>query len=802
MTGRHRDTAVATRAIDALGPGSSLDPRVEEISWVAFRAAAARAAAISSIADLAESLRAMSDVLERTWDPGRTVALTRIASQPDDQGRLSLELVLAVGVLGPNGETAADAEACAGIVDTSLARFPSPFVMERISPEPLFSDPVPRHLAAIRQRWVEATDDTATVRAVSRFDRQIESWLELADLLLAGSSPVLFRSSFAATQLSPANALWLEQEAIRARELFDRAAEGANPVLARRAARLVETLVDLAESFSGPLWVGEVIVGSDSPLPRPLLRSLAACLTNELDVIHASQAAPIVADRRRIVGGYDIEPFDARSAFAVGLPSPALLGPTLRDHFSLTEASLAFRMPLPAGRAIPTLPSRGSYAIPAPAGLPTEGLRVGRDADGIDVFLGPEGVRSHIWVVGGTGSGKSTFIRTCARFDLEHGRPFVLIDPHGDLSRAVRADATAIGRAVAVIDADEPRTLALDLLDGLPIAAFDSPEARSRTVARLIDAITSHLPHDWVGPRFRQIARAVLELMIAASAEYTVSLTDTGRLLLDRPLIDWILSEVDEPHAAQVLRHHLRESDSAGVALWVAAKFEDMALNPGAGRILAPFGSGVAVGDGLRAGVPLIVNLSAGRLSRLASGLLGHLVLASAIDHALSRDMDDRQPFTLYADEAHRFPEQNLCAGLSETRKYGCSVVAAHQELSQLGVELRDGLLANAARVVFRTGLADAHAIAPLTGVPATEIANLPNLHAYFQLDGRPTFSVELDPPDDVAELPAYEPPAELARERLLPSLDEGMAASAEHLDEIPSFAQLAERRNVRKRLP
>lgn len=790
MTSSTGSSPIATRAIPALGPGASLDPRVEEVSWVAFKAIAARAAAIGSKLDLAESLRAMSDVLERTWDPGRTAALARVASTRDERGRLSLDLIVAVGVLGPRGETASDAETCAGIVETSLARFPSPFVTERTPAAPLFHGPPPRHLAAIRQRWVEASDESTTVRAVSRFDRQIESSLELADLVLGSPAPILLQASFAATTLSPEDSLWLEHEAIRGRELLERATDGANPVLARRSARVVETLVDLAESFSGPLWVGEIVVGSDRPLPRPLLRSLAACLTNELDVIHASQAAPVVAERRRIVGGYDIEPIheavpasdaiNTRAAYAAGLPSPALYGRTLRDCFSLTEAGLAFRWPVPAGRAVPTLPSRGAYQMPAPAGLPSNGLRVGKDPNGVDIFLGPDGVGRHLWIVGGTGSGKSTFLRTCARHDLEHGRPFVLIDPHGDLSRAVRADAESLGRAVAVIDADEPATLALDLLDGLPAQARVNAHARGRAVARLIDALTSHLPYDWVGPRFRQIARAALEIMVSASTQYSVRLGDISRLLLDRNLLDWLLSEVDEPHAAHVLRHHLREHDSSGVALWVAAKFEDMAFNPGAQQILAPFGEGVAVGDALSHRIPLVVNLSAGRLSRLASGLLGHAVLASAVNHALSRDVTDREPFVLYVDEAHRFPATNLCAGLSETRKYGCSVVAAHQELSQLDVELRDGLLANAARVVFRTGIADAHAIGPLTGIPATELASLPNLHAFMQIDGLATFSIELDPPSEVPELAVYEAPPQLGREQQTYSLDEGMAAALE----------------------
>src|ERR1700761_9163183 len=44
---------------------------------------------------------------------------------------------------------------------------------------------------------------------------------------------------------------------------------------------------------------------------------------------------------------------------------------------------------------------------------------------------------SHIYIVGKTGVGKSTLLETLARGDLEAGRGFALIDPHGDLAERI-----------------------------------------------------------------------------------------------------------------------------------------------------------------------------------------------------------------------------------------------------------------------------------------------------------------------------------------------------------------------------
>jgi hypothetical protein len=40
---------------------------------------------------------------------------------------------------------------------------------------------------------------------------------------------------------------------------------------------------------------------------------------------------------------------------------------------------------------------------------------------------------SHVYVIGKTGTGKSTLMETMALQDLRRGAGFVLIDPHGDL---------------------------------------------------------------------------------------------------------------------------------------------------------------------------------------------------------------------------------------------------------------------------------------------------------------------------------------------------------------------------------
>lgn len=742
-------------------PGGSLDPRVTEVAWVAVRATAARVRAIVSNVHLSEALRGMSDVLEHTWDPGRTAAWTRVATQVDGLGRARLELTLGLGVLGADAEAAEDAERCASVAFATLSRFPSPFTIERISPSCVLDD-WPEHLAQIRQPWIEVTDGKATARAPSRFDRQLESWLELAELFVSHSGRLMLHSSFMATSLSPAEAVWLEHEATVAADVLERANETRNAVVSRRAMRMVETLADVSESFSGPLWVGEVLAGSDEPLSRPLVRSLAASISNQCDVLHGFEA-PVVAGRRRIVGGFEVEhlPARARPALSLGLPFSATTSRALTDCYSLTEAALCFRWPVPAGRAIPTILPEGHIAIPTPAGLPAHGIRFGSDTRGDPIFLPDSAFASHSLWLGGTGSGKSTGMRSIIGDLLEKGEVFIVLDPHGDLARGVVSDANRIGRDIALIDADDPQTLALDITGGIDPLTATSEEA-ARVCDRIVGAVASHLNPDFAGPVFQAMSRALCRVVFSASAKYTLGLGDVARAFIDESLLQWLLSEAGNSHAAATLKRFLAERDSAATAIWAGSKF-DAFTTPSAERIFAPFGEGVSVGQAISEGTPLVINLSAGGLSRLASYLLGHIVLGTTVDYALERQLADRTPFTVWVDEAQRFPAVNLVDALAETRKYGMRLVLATQELSRLDYELRDAALANAdMRAIFRCGAADAAFLSPLIGVPAPELASMPNLTACVHLTGHAPFSVRLTPPEPLVDRPTYRPPQAL----------------------------------------
>src|SRR4030081_3117654 len=69
--------------------------------------------------------------------------------------------------------------------------------------------------------------------------------------------------------------------------------------------------------------------------------------------------------------------------------------------------------------------------------LQPQQLVIGARITGDLVMLAPEERRRHLYIVGQTGTGKSTLLLNLIRQDVVAGEGLALLDPHGDLAEAV-----------------------------------------------------------------------------------------------------------------------------------------------------------------------------------------------------------------------------------------------------------------------------------------------------------------------------------------------------------------------------
>ena len=146
---------------------------------------------------------------------------------------------------------------------------------------------------------------------------------------------------------------------------------------------------------------------------------------------------------------------------------------------------------------------------------------------------------AHMYVVGKTGTGKSTLLETLMRTDLLAGNGFALLDPHGDLVESVR-NAVPSERRDDLVYFDVPDTSRVLGFNPLAPAA---PAARPLIASELLLAFKKIWADSW-GPRMEHILRNVLLTLLDQPA---ATLADVLRLFNDPGFRRVAIERVESP---------------------------------------------------------------------------------------------------------------------------------------------------------------------------------------------------------------------------------------------------------------
>jgi len=360
--------------------------------------------------------------------------------------------------------------------------------------------------------------------------------------------------------------------------------------------------------------------------------------------------------------------------------------------------------------------------------------------------------RAHLYLLGKTGTGKSTLLEALMLDDIRKGLGFALLDPHGDLLKKIRAKIPE-NRIDDLIDFDASDPKQPYGFNPLANVAVDK---RPLACSGLIQVL-KHLWADSWGPRLEYILRnCLLSLLDYPGA----NLSDILRLLSDKSFRSKVVAFVKNK---QVKEFWLTEYDRYPERFRIEAiapiqnKVGAFLSHPLLQKILTRPEKPLSLRRIMDEGKILLVNLAKGSIGEDTSNLLGSLLISRFDLAALSRadiPESERTDYALYLDEFHNFTTQSLMFMLSELRKYRLSLVLAHQYLTQLEPNIRDAILGNVGTIiVFRIGANDAEILA-MEFAPEFKImdfTNLPNFHIYLKLmiDGkisRPFSAVTLPP--------------------------------------------------------
>jgi type IV secretory pathway TraG/TraD family ATPase VirD4 len=348
--------------------------------------------------------------------------------------------------------------------------------------------------------------------------------------------------------------------------------------------------------------------------------------------------------------------------------------------------------------------------------------------------------RAHMYLIGKTGTGKSTLIERLILQDIKAGRGVALLDPHGDLVERVRAKVPG-DRQGDVIYFDVPN--AKQSLGFNPLS--NVPQSKRSLAASGLVGVFRKLWRDSWGPRTEHILRNSLLLLLD---QPEATLADVLRLLSDAKYRQVALRSV---RSEQVRDFWVKEYGQyparfkAEAIAPIQNKVGAFLADPTLHRILTQPKSSFNLRQVMDEGRIFLVNLSKGKLGEDTASLLGSL-LVSLIGLTAIRRADTpeaaRRDFYLYLDEFHTFTTLSLAGMLSELRKYRLNLILSHQYLSQLDPQVRDAILGNVGTIIaFRIGLPDAELLESefFPDFRATDLINLPNYHIYLKLmiDGR-----------------------------------------------------------------
>jgi hypothetical protein len=421
-----------------------------------------------------------------------------------------------------------------------------------------------------------------------------------------------------------------------------------------------------------------------------------------------------------------------------GYELQALHGNRWRYLYSPLEVVAATRLPLPKADGIPGMASVQVRQATPPKSLSEQGVVIGELLTPINgrrklVRLSIEDRMRHVYVVGRTGTGKSSLLQHMILQDIEQGYGVIVIDPHGDLVEGVLERCpTYREQDVMLFDpSDTEYPIGFNLLD------VEGDFQRNIVISDFIGllyAIFDPTRVGMIGPRFEN---AVRQSMLVTMDLHNGSFLEMVRMMTDKKFRDQAVEFVQDP----MVRMYWKEIASDFARLgdgnmmdYVTSKFARFQVSP----LRNIIGQGRTVLDIERMMSEqriLLVNLSKGKIGPETSQFLGLVLIPQIFIATLKRaklPQSERHPICLYVDEFHNLTTSSFSQMLAEARKYGLAITVANQFISQLTDSVREAIFGNVGTLLsFRVGVKDAMFLAEEyhPSYMADDLINLPNYH-------------------------------------------------------------------------
>lgn len=418
---------------------------------------------------------------------------------------------------------------------------------------------------------------------------------------------------------------------------------------------------------------------------------------------------------------------------------------------SLKEIAALFHFPVGVS-GTPQLKTARATSAPAPEDIKeNDGVLLGENVyrgNSKKIFMNKEDRVRHMYVIGQTGTGKTTILKNMIIQDIHNGDGVCFIDPHGSDINDILANIPP-ERADDVIYFDPSY---MDRPMGLNMLEYDSkyPEQKILVVNELLAIFNKLFDMKTAGgPAFEQYFRNSA-LLVMEDPESGSTLLEIGRVLADKSFRDLKLSKCKNPIIKQFWQNAEQTTGDQSLANfvpYVTNKFDVFVSNDIMRPVISQQKSVFNFREIMDNKKILLVNLSKGRLGEINANLIGLIIVNKIQMAALSRvDMYGQKmnDFYLYIDEFQNVTTDSIASILSEARKYRLSLTIAHQYIEQIEENIRNAVFGNVgSMVVYRVSPENADIFAKQFDPVFTpqDIIKLENYNSYVKMlvRGMPT---------------------------------------------------------------
>lgn len=351
----------------------------------------------------------------------------------------------------------------------------------------------------------------------------------------------------------------------------------------------------------------------------------------------------------------------------------------------------------------------------------------------------------HVFIIGGTGNGKTTMLQYAIVQDIQNGKGVAVVDPHGDMAETLLQyiPEERINDVIYFNPDDLAHPIGMNLLELTSDLDGDELLREKDLVTESVVSVFRKIfsDDDSGGHRIEYVLRNAIQTALCVKDATLFTVYD---LLNDPEYRNKVLKEIDDKNLRNFWKQELGKAgdmQKVKMAAGITAKIGRFLFSASAKRILEQPKSTINF-DEILDGKILVCNFSKGLIGEDTSELFGIAVLTKLQLASLRRarlKQAERKPFYLYVDEFQNFATPSFVQMLSEARKYKLYLTMAEQTTSQQDEQqMVNVILANVGTVIcFRSGNpADEKLILPLFKpyLEEGEIANLPSYNFYMRV--------------------------------------------------------------------